>query len=841
MSRLNFLLKTALRDSRKNRGKLLLFVSSIILGVAALVAINSFNNNLVDNIDQEAKSLLGADMVISGNHKLSDTLLTITDSLPGESARERELFSMSYLPEQDQSQFVKVKALDGDFPFYGTLLTEPLEAVRLFQSEGYALVDDGMMLQYGLETGDSIKLGKKMFLIGGRLKSTFGGAGLGTTFAPTVYIPYDALDLTALIQPGSFMEYAYYYKLPSNLDADEWEDENNRPFRNESMRIRTVEEQKENLEEAFSSLNNFLNLIALISLLLACIGVASSVLVYVKNKVSSIAIFRCLGMDSTSAFMIYFIQIFVLGLIAVVVGAFLGSAIQVALPSVLKDFLPYEVDMDISWPAITEGIVIGLVLTSLFALVPLISIRKVSPLRTLRKVDNTSSAKDWAQWLVYFLVVLAIFLFLLRLLGYVLDAGVFTIALLVAFGILYGVAKTITWAVRKFFPRAAPYVVRQGLSNLYRPNNQTGTLIVSIGLGTAILTTIFVMQGLILENVSEMGAGNQPNMILYGIENHQKDSLESITEEHDLPVLQHVPVVTMDLIAWQGKTKKEWLADTSRKASRWAINREARVSYQAEMKEDEELVKGTYTGIYDGGDSIFISLGERYARGLNVDVGDELVWNVQGAVIKTYIGSLRKLEFRKMESRFFILFPEGVLEDAPQFRILVTKSPSKETTAAYRNRVVKLFPNVSVIDLGSILVTLNNILKKVSYVIQFMAGFSILIGIIVLLSSLFLSKFQRIRETVLLRTIGAVKNQILKINFVEYFLIGALSSLTGIVLSLIGSFLLTKYVFEISFRIHWLPISIVFFLVVGLTVLIGFLNSRDVIRESPLAVLRSES
>jgi len=344
---------------------------------------------------------------------------------------------------------------------------------------------------------------------------------------------------------------------------------------------------------------------------------------------------------------------------------------------------------------------------------------------------------------------------------------------------------------------------------------------------------------LILGNVEDMGAGNQPNMIVFGIEADQNEEMESITKSFDMPIIQNVPVVTMELAAWQGKTKKEWMQDTTRTASRWAINREARVSYREEMSEDDELIEGTYTGVYNDGDSIMVSLDQRYADGLDVEMGDELIWNVQGAIIKTYVGSIRKINFRKMESRFFILFPVGVLEAAPQFRILVSKSPNKQVTADFRNAVVKFMPNASVIDLGSILVTLNDIITKVSYVIKFMAGFSILIGLIVLISSLFLSKFQRIRESVLLRTLGASEKKIYRINAVEYAALGLLSALTGILLAVVGSYLLATFVFELDFNLNWWPILGIFVFIVALTVAIGLWNSRDVIKRSPLEVLRN--
>jgi putative ABC transport system permease protein len=834
----SLIVKTAIKDSRKDRSKLFLFMSSIILGVAALVAINSFNDNLVRDIENQSKSLLGADMTVGGNRPLSESIISALDSLSTERTSEVELFSMSYLPSVEQSQFVRIKGLTGNFPYYGRLITEPAEAADTYKSTSAALVDDGMMLQYGLEVGDSIKLGEEMFPITGRLMNAFGSVDAGASFAPSVYIGGQNIDATNLIQPGSLVNYKEYVKVDGGQDLDEWEDVRRQKFRNESQRVTTVEDQRENLQEAFSNLNNFLNIVALISLLLACIGVASSVLIYVKTKVQSIAILRCLGMKAEEAFMVYFLQIISLGTLSVIIGVILGSVIQVILPIVLKSFLPYEVNMSVSPVAMIKGFVMGVLITSLFALGPLLSIRKVTPLRTLRVSDDVQES-DPLQWSIYGLIFLTITGFLYTLTGNVLEALIFSLGILIAFLILYGVAKSVTWAVRRFFPSSASFVVRQGLSNLYRPNNQTLTLIVSIGLGTGILTLLFILQGLILNNVEGMGVGNQPNMIVFGIEADQKQEIEELTESFDMPVIQNVPVVTMELAEWKGKTKKEWLSDSTRTSRRWAINREARVSYQKEIPPDDILIEGTYTGTHDGGDSIMISLDERYSRGLDVGLGDELVWNVQGAMIKTYVGSIRKINFRKMESRFFILFPTGVLEDAPQFLILVTKSPEKQTTADFRNAVVRKMPNASVIDLGSILVTLNDIITKVSYVIKFMAGFSILIGLIVLISSLFLSKYQRIRESVLLRTLGAVERKIYWINAVEYASLGILSALTGILLAVIGSFLMAKFVFELDFNLSWWPIIGIFIFIVALTVFIGLWNSRDVVKRSPLEILRN--
>ncbi len=816
-------------------------MSSIILGIAALVAINSFNYNLVQDVDNQALSLLGADYVVSGNQPVTEELRLMLDSLPGERASDVELFSMSYIPKGDATQFVRIRAIEGDFPFYGKIKTEPASANDIFRKEPIAVVDKDLMANYGLSLGDSIKLGTATFEIGGKLMAGFGNSNIQSAVAPAVYISKNYLSQTKLVQPGSLLDYGYYHKLPKDFDIAQWDEKNEDAFRNASLRTTTLSDQKRNLNRAFDTLNYFLNLVALVSLLLGCIGVASSVFIYVKTKIPSIAVFRCLGMKGNEAFMIYFLQIFGLGFIGVVLGAILGSGIQIALPAILSDFLPFEVVTALSWKAIAEGIIIGLIITTLFALLPLISVRKISPLRTLRSsFDEDTAPVDPLKWVVNVAIVLAIFGFLWQLTSDPMNAGIFTAGLLIAFLLLWLVSKFIIWAVQKFFPRKWSFVVRQGLSNLFRPNNQTQPLLVSIGLGTAILTMLFIIQGLLLQNVGSMDAGEQPNVILYGIESEQVDGIKEVTTGFDMPIIQNVPIVTMRVDGWKGRTKKEWVADTTRKTRLWAANREARVTYRDTLSEDETLLRGIMPQRVNPGDSIFISVDEGWAESLDLGLEDEVVFNVQGVLMKTYIKGIREIQFRSLSTRFFIVFPTGVLEQAPQFSVIVTKSPDNATTSKYRSSIVKAFPNVSVVDLGTILVALGDILNKVSYIIKFMAAFSILTGLIVLLSSLLLSKYQRIKESVLLRTIGASRKQILQINATEYALLGALSAATGIILSIVGSYLLATFQLQLDFSFDWLPILFVFFFVTGLTVLIGMLNSREVVNESPLEVLRNE-
>jgi putative ABC transport system permease protein len=839
--RLPLLFRTAWRDSRRNRGKLALFMSSIVLGIAALVAINSFNYNVASDIDEQAASLLGADIVVSGNRPAAASIFASLDSLPAKRAAETELLSMAYFPRVDGSQFVRIKALAGDFPFYGELKTAPPSAKQTFRTGRHALVEETLLLQHDLSPGDSIRLGPINFEIVGHLQNAFGGSGFSGGFAPVVYIPQDELPATELVQPGSLVNYQYYASVPPDFDVEQWKVNHEEQFRLESMRIEIVSDRKADLSEAFDALNTFLNLVALVALLLGCIGVASSVFIYIREKIPSIAIFRCLGMSGAQAFGVYFAQILILGLLGALLGTLIGSAVQMLLPLVLSDLLPFEVDSAFSALAVVEGLSIGVAVTVLFALLPLMEVRRISPLRTLRvSLESDIARVDHSRWIIGALIALSLWLFLWHMTDSSFDALVFAGSLIVAFALLWLVAKGITLAVRRYFPRSFTFVIRQGVANLYRPNNQTLALLISIGLGTAVMTTLFVTQGLILKNVARMDAGNQPNMILFGIESDQRDSLNVMTKSFGLPLIEQVPIVTMRLEGWQGRSKSEWLADSNRTARGWAIHREARVTYRDSLDENERLVAGKFIGRREVGDTIFISLAEGYAEALDVDIGDQLVFNVQGTRMETYVSSLRKIDFANMNTRFFIVFPTGVLERAPQFHVLVTKSPGARLTADYRTEVVKTFPNISVVDLTMILQALGEILRKVSYVIKFMAAFCILTGLVVLISSLLLSKYQRIRESVLLRTLGASRSQIFYINATEYIAIGVLAAATGIALALAGSFLLARFQLELAFTISWLPIAAVFVIVVALTMLIGLINHREVVNKPPLEVLRKE-
>lgn len=829
----------AWRDSRRSRGRLLLFISSIVIGIAALVAIQSFGENLQNDIDAEAQTLLGADLALELNQPPSDSLLEWMNGLGTEQARTVSFVSMAYFPGSDNTRLASIQALEGDFPFYGELVTEPAAAGRDFVSGPKALVDQSMMEQYGAAVGDSVKIGQLTFQIAGRLLSAPGRTGINAAIAPVIYIPIDWLENTGLVQRGSRINYNYFFKFDPDFDIDQLLEENEAMLDAERVDDDTVEDRKRSIGNALGNFTTFLNLVAFVALLLGCIGVASAVHIYIKDKVPTVAVLRCLGASGRQAFLIYLIQVAVMGLLGTILGVVAGSILQLALPVVMADFLPVEnISTDVSWKAVVQGLMTGLGISILFTLLPLLRIRRTSPLRTLRAVGDEKMPSDPLRWLIYGLIALFVALFTYWQTESWQDTLVFPLGLAAALGILALVAQGFIWLLRRFFPRNWSFVWRQSLANLFRPNNQTLILLVSIGLGTALLATLFFTRDLLLDQVRLTGSGDRPNMVLFDIQTSQKEAVAQLVKQNDLPLLQEVPIVTMRLETIRGITKTQNEADTTSEVRNWVFNREYRVTYRDTLIDSETIVEGEWHGEKAQDGTIYVSIAQNIAEDMQAEIGDDLVFNVQGRTIETVVSSIREVDFRRVQTNFFVVFPSGVLENAPQFHVVITRTPNQQQSIAFQSALVQGFPNVSVVDLSMILKTVDEILNKVAFVVRFMALFSILTGLLVLISSVLLSKYQRIRESVLLRTIGAKRAQILWINGLEYFILGSLATVTGLFLAVIGAWALAYFQLDIPFRPNLWPALYSYAIITGLTVVIGLFNSREIVREPPLEVLR---
>ncbi|MCR9016328.1 ABC transporter permease [Aquiflexum gelatinilyticum] len=838
MSDFSWVLKMAFRDFRKNFSRLLLFVSSMVVGIAALVGISSFGENLKKGIDQQSKELVGADLVLENNKPLGPQP---TDSLAIGTAEEINFASMVAFPSTGASRLTQVRALEGNFPFYGKLETIPAEAEASFRKGGKrALVEKLLMAQFNAVIGDSIKVGNVSFYIEGELQKVPGQTGITATVAPAVYIPMEYVEETGLIQYGSRLEYVRYYQLDDLTNPDDLVKKYEEQWEEEKVDADTVEDRKRQTGRSFENLSNFLSLVAFIALLLGCVGVASAVNVFVKEKLASVAVLRCLGVSAWTAMKIYLVQIVIMGLAGAVFGSLMGSLLQFILPAVFADFLPIDVNIGLSWKSIGFGVITGLLVSILFALLPLLKIRKVSPMATLRPEESeTKINKDPLRWAVVVGILLFVYGFSFYLLNGWQTALGFTGFVVFAFLILWSVAIGIMWLIRKFLPISLQYPIRQSLANLYRPNNQTVSLIATIGLGTAMISTLFFVQNQLLDEAKFADKKDQPNMLLFDIQTHQVEAVADKIRSKDLPIMQQVPIVTMGLESINGLTKKgnDTLPEEE-KRSRGLYNREFRVTYRDTLISSERLLSGELRKVINPEDSIFVSFDQGYAMRTGIKLGDEIIFNVQGRPITTYVGSFRDVKFNQVSTNFLVLFPENVLNNAPKFHVVITKTKNDRQAADVQSEIVREFPNISVINLGAIVETLEEILGKISFVIQFMAFFSIITGILVLISSLIISKYQRMRESILLRTLGADSGLVSKINTLEYFFLGSLASLSGILLSFLATWLLSEFVFELPFRGAYKEALIVYLAITALTILLGWLNGRKIVKMPPMEILR---
>jgi putative ABC transport system permease protein len=731
-------------------------------------------------------------------------------------------------------------ALKGEFPFYGSIETRPADAYEKMKTGGYAMLDETLASQYEVSSDDSLRIGNSVFKVAGVVTKIPGGGGIMTTFTPSVYISMNDLDSTRLVQYGSRVNYKQYIKTKTDIQTEKTLSRLKPHIRKAGYSYETVEGRKEGLGEGFNSIYRFFSLLAFIALILGCIGIASAVHIYAREKREEVAVLRCVGSSGWQAFNIFFIQIFLLGMIGSVIGSFLGLAIQQVIPYFLKGVIPFEIGASISWKSIGLGLLIGAVISVLFSVLPLVSVRFVPPLTVLR--TDFQGGRNFSKTKITALILIALFPIAFAALqtNSIVTGLLFFLGLIAALGCLTAVAIALLSMVRKFFPHRAGFIWRHSLSSLFRPNNQTRVLMVTIGLGAFIISTLNIVEQSMLSQVEFTGQENQSNTILFDIQPGQRDGIVKLMNDNKLKVNQVVPIVTCRLNELKGKSVESLQKDTTDKIPNWALMREYRVTYRDTLHLSEELIKGELQKKKTGTDSVWVTISEGMEESLEVTVGDSLVFDVQGVPLKAFIAGIRKVEWPKDPPNFIFVFPNGVLENAPQIYVTATRVEDQGQANRFQQQLVLQYPNVSLIDLRLILSTVNELFDKLGLVVRFLALFSIITGLVVLAGAVINSKFVRIKENVLLRTVGARTSQITKITLIEYAYLGLFSAITGMVLSLGGGYLLTTFFFEIKFAFDWQELGIITMGVIMLTILIGWFNSREVISTPPLQVLRKE-
>ncbi len=840
---MSWILRMAWRDTRASRRRLLLYTASITLGIAALVSIASFGESLRTAVRAQSVALLGADFVASSGDPFGDEAESFLAGLGGRQARETTFSSMVLFPRNDATRLVSVRAIEDGFPFYGAFKTVPESAAETFREGRSVLIEESLLLGFGARVGDDLRIGSATFRIEGALRSVPGESPGFNIVAPRVYLPARHLEETGLVQRGSRMQYRAYFALPGSVDIEAIRAENRERFREWRLQTETVASREARMGNSIENLERFLGLVGFVALVLGGVGVASGIHVFVRQRLGSIAVLRCLGATNRQTVGIHLVQAGALGLIGATAGAALGVATQAALPGLLGGVLPVEVAFAVSWRTVALGIVSGVGVTLALALLPLLSVRRVSPLLALRSTIDPprGSWRDPATLAVLVVGLAALTVFAIAQAPRWEHGVGFVGGTLLVFAVLGLLGLGLMRAARRLMPDRAPYVWRQGLANLFRPNNRTLLVVLALGLGTFLIVTMRLTQGLLLDRLADSKQENRTNVILFDIQADQRAGMRALIEGEGFEVIDDAPIVTMRLASVKGVDVAELRRDPDRRTPRWVLTREYRSTYRAELNSAERLVAGEWVGRVPPGDGPTpISLEADIASDLGLAIGDRLVFDVQGVPIECVLASIRAVETRRFQPFFFVVFPEGALEGAPQFRIMSTHVADGGASARLQRAIFGAYPNVSTVDLMLVLETLDGIFDKVGFAFRFMAGFIVGTGLIVLAGVMASGRFQRLRESVLLRTLGASRTQIARIQVIEYLLLGTLASLAGVVLAWGAAWALGRWLFETSTPPAVLPGVVAWVVVSALTILTGWLSGRRMLAHPPLEVLRQE-
>jgi putative ABC transport system permease protein len=868
------LLALSWRESRFARRRLLLFLSSITLGVAALVATQSFAANMAQGVRDQARALQGADLSITSNRAFGPKTTAVLDSLRRARvpvARVTAFASMALVERTGGARLAQVRATEPGYPFYGEIVTAPADAWGRLHAGRHALVDPALLTALDARVGDAVSLGEGRFTIIGTLEKVPGAVGVGALFAPRVYVPARYLAETQLIRFGSRADHEAYVKMPA-AQAEALVAGHREALRSERVRAETAADQQQDLDRALGRLGSFLALVGTFALLLGGIGVASSMGAYMAQKRDTVATLRCLGATGPQVIVVYLLQAVVMGLIGATLGSAIGLAVQWVLPRLLADLLPVQVETALSWPAVAMGVGIGVWIAAAFALLPLLATRSISPLQAIRRrveEDETPRRDAWTVggWTLLAASIVALILFqagdLRTGLGF--AAGVAG-----TLGALWLSAWLVTKAARRAAFRAFGYPTRQGIANLHRPGNQTRVVVLALGFGVFLLAVVYLMQSNLLRPL-RVDAVSQGNLLLFDVQQDQETGVSGILSRGGTRVLQKAPIIPMRIAAINGVPAARLAptafggedADSAGAAEKdgtqergsgppgdrdapegWAVRREYRSTYRDTLVDSEVVLRGRMWAPGQGGagrDGLAqVSMDISVAEDLKVDVGDVVTWDVQGVRIGTRITSIREVDWQRLEPNFFAVFPSEVLSAAPQTWVMLAKAPDAAARAVAQRDVVRRYSNVAVLDLTAVQEALDEVLGRVAAVIRFLAAFSVVTGFVVLLGAILTGRLQRIRESVLLRTLGATRRQVARVLLAEYLSLGFLASLAGILLAVVAGWALARWLFEVEYAVPVLPLLWLSLGVTAISAAVGLLASREVFRHTPLEALREE-
>ncbi len=844
---MSFVLRMAWREVRASWTRLLFFFLCVAIGVAAIVALRSVVQQVRETLTREARFLVGADVVVRSTEPWSDDVSARLDARlngPAVTARMEvvETATMAASVDGNHVRLIEVRAVEDGFPYYGTLDLKSGELWSQARVRGRGVVvQPELLVQLAAEVGDTITLAGQPFTIRDVVtRDRVQGSG-GFTLGPRVYVDLADLRATTILTFGSRATYQWFVRVqPGQLDAVT--DRLRRSFRRSRVSVRSWKTVEDRLGRNLVLAENYLSLVGFAMVVLGGIGVWSVTRVFIQQKIKSVAVLKCVGATSGVILATYVIQVMTLAGAGSLLGILMASVTLAAVPASSVALLGVS-SVSVTWPAAAQGVAVGLLVSLLFALVPLLEIRTVKPLLLLRS-DTSSGARD-RGWQTY-LVTLAIGVALAAVAVW--QAGSLEAGLYVSAGFLV-VALALAGAgwglVRLVAPlsRSKGFALRHAVISLGRPGNQTRVILTAVGLGCFFILGIRALETNLLAEFNLAVGQDVPDMVLIDIQRDQVEGVRELVRPFLRADPALLPLLRGRVVAVDGATVQ--LPDARAVGREGSLGREYGLTYRLALANNERLTAGEFwsTPSDDDAGPLEVSVAERLVADYAIGIGDLLRFDIAGRVLDARVTSIRKVAWDDTVNGGFIFVfrPGPLLEQAPQAYVgFLQLLPGPEASGRLQRDLVLAYPNVSILDVSVVLASVRDVVANATFAISVVGSVTVVSGVLILIGAVAMTKFQRLYDTAIYRTLGASTRRLISMVAIEYGVLGGLAGLLGAGGALALSWVAATHLFDITWRPDWWTLgggAIATTLVVAA---VGLAASVDILVRKPLGTLRGE-
>ena len=816
------------------------------MGVAAVVAVAGLSSSLDQGIRSRARQLLAADLVVASRAPLPPELDRALAEIPGARRTDvSETVSVVSAPGRGgapgPSLLVELKAVGGQFPFYGTLSLDPDAPLdQLLREPDTAVVAPELLRRLALARGDRVRIGQQQFRIVGTVLAEPDRLNVSFAIGPRVFISTEGLAATHLAGFGSRFEHRALIRIGGEGADVERAAERIRKGLPDGGRfeVQTYAEAQPALRDALKRAWRFLGLGALLSLVIGGIGVGQTVAAWLAGRMDSIAVLKCLGMRPREILLLYLGQTAVLGLAGSALGAALGVGATLVLPRLIGGFVSAFGASAWQPLAVLRGVGLGVGVAILFGLPPLASILKVPPVLVMRREAEPLRAGRWARAASGLALLAGIFAT-----GWtqsrspVLGAW-FTAGLTAAFSLLALAAWLVMRLVARLPRGFAGVSLRHGLAALARPGAGTIGAVVALGLGVLVVLSMYLVQDQLRARLRADLPEKAPTAFLADIQPDQWPGIESLLGEQGASRIDSVPVVVARLVRIDGRPVGELASKRpDDRGRRWALTREQRLTYLERLPPNNRIVEGS---LWSDPRRAEISLERGFAKDLGARIGSILTFDVEGVPLELTVTSLREVAWESFGINFFMIVEPGVLEKAPQVRVAAARLPDGKEQAV-QDLLAARYPNVILIKIRQVLETIVAVINRVGLGIRILGGFTVIAGIAILAGAVSAGSVRRGREVALLKTIGMTRREVVAAFASEYALIGLLAGSIGAASGAVLAWAVLTKVMEIPWRFDAAAIGAALAGTVALSIVAGIAASARALSRRPVEVLRGQS